>query len=45
MTVSDTSVVIYPSGLVEKQIDIVLQSRGSRSHVQMTRGGQIRIIP
>ena len=45
LSVSDTSLVLYPSGLVEKQLDIVLQSVDGHLHVRLTRGGQIRIMP
>jgi type II secretion system protein H len=45
LAVSDTSVMIYPSGLVEKQIEIVLRTAEHSRRIRMTRTGQIRILP
>jgi prepilin-type N-terminal cleavage/methylation domain-containing protein len=44
LTASDTSVVIYPSGLVEKQIEIELRAADYSRRVRLTRGGQTRVL-
>jgi Tfp pilus assembly protein FimT len=43
MEVTDTSLVIYPSGLVAKQIEFTLTTADKRRVIRMTRAGQIRI--
>lgn len=43
LAVSDTSLVIYPSGLAEKKIDFTIITAANTRVISMTRAGQIRI--
>lgn len=42
--VSDTNVVMYPSGLANKPLTITFRVGDNRRRVTMTRAGQVRVI-
>lgn len=44
MVVSDTNVVMYPSGLADGALTITFRVGDNRRRVTMTRAGQVRVI-